>query len=130
LSDKKLSILIVDDNEENREILDRRLARLGYLTHAVGEGRSALSALSNGHYDLVLLDIDMPIMDGMQTLKKIKADETLSSLPVIMLTAMEEKDIVLECMRSGACGYLTKPCDIKAVEQRIKSCTKAVEINV
>ena len=122
MTDTKRNILVVDDNEENRDILQRRLSRSDYSVASAGEGRAALSALQNGDYDLVILDIHMPIMDGIETLQRMKADKALSSIPVIMLTALEDRDIVLECMRAGACSYLTKPYNMKDVEQRIIDC--------
>ena len=124
MADNTRTILVVDDNEENRDILQRRLGRLDYAVASVGEGRAALSALQNGHYDLVILDIHMPIMDGLEVLKRLKADEALSTIPVLMITALEDKDIVLECMQGGACGYLTKPYNMKDVEQRILHCLR------
>lgn len=122
MSDKAKKILVVDDNDENRDILQRRLERAGYSIVSVSEGRAALSALQSDQYDLVILDIHMPIMDGVETLKRIKADKTTSAIPVIMLTALEDRNIVLECMRGGACSYITKPYNMKEVEQRIISC--------
>jgi DNA-binding response OmpR family regulator len=115
-------ILIVEDNEENRDILKRRLAREGYRVDTANDGREGLTCLDNALYDLVILDIHMPVMDGVEVLKSMKSNATHADIPVIMLTAIEEMEIVLECMRSGACGYLTKPYSMDEVNSRIKEC--------
>jgi adenylate cyclase len=115
-------ILIVEDNEENRDILMRRLLREGYRVDAANDGREGLTCLDNNLYDLVILDIHMPVMDGVAVLKAMKDNPAHADIPVIMLTAIEEMEIVLECMRSGACGYLTKPYSMDEVNSRIKEC--------
>jgi len=115
-------ILIVEDNEENRDILKRRLVREGYRVDSANDGREGLTCLDNNLYDLVILDIHMPVMDGIEVLKAMKGNPTHADIPVIMLTAIEEMEIVLECMRSGACGYLTKPYSMDEVNSRIREC--------
>lgn len=122
MENKNTSILVVDDNEENREILVHRLQRTGYQVDTASEGREALAMLRSRLVDLVLLDINMPIMDGIQVLKEIRKDEILSRIPVIMLTAIEDMKITLECMRNGACGYVTKPFDMKQLETQLNNC--------
>jgi CheY-like chemotaxis protein len=122
MDNENTSILVVDDNEENREILVHRLQKTGYQVDTANEGREALAMLRSSLVDLVLLDINMPIMDGIQALKEIRKDEILSGVPVIMLTAIEDMHITLECMRNGACGYVTKPFDMKQLETQLNNC--------
>jgi len=117
--------LVVEDNEENRDILKRRLMREGYQVDTANDGREGLTCLENNIYNLVILDIHMPVMDGVEVLKAMKDNAAYADIPVIMLTAFEEMEIVLECMRSGACGYLTKPYSMDDVNLRIQDCLSA-----
>lgn len=103
------TILIVDDNEFNRDILARRLQRQGYTTAQAANGRAALEKLSKERVDLVLLDVMMPDMDGYETLASIKADKRFTNIPVIMISAQTELDSVVRCIEIGAEDYLSKP---------------------
>lgn len=102
-------ILVVDDNEANRDILSRRLQRKGYATGLAWSGQMALEKLALESYDLVLLDVMMPEMDGHETLARIKADRNLRHIPVIMISAQTELDSVVRCIEMGAEDYLPKP---------------------
>lgn len=104
------AILVVDDNEDNRYVLTRRLKRLGYGDVDVAEdGRIALEKIALRSYDLVLLDIMMPEINGYEVLERIKADEALRHIPVIMISAVDEIDSVVRCIEMGAEDYLSKP---------------------
>ena len=122
MSSEILTILVVDDVDENRQILQRRLAKLGYNVELANDGREGLNALRNTLVDLVLLDINMPIMDGVAALAAIRADANLASIPVIMLTAIDDADTAVGCLKQGACGYITKPFNMDQLQQQISHC--------
>jgi phosphoserine phosphatase RsbU/P len=114
------ALLVVDDNEDNRYTLTRRLEREGYanLTTA-NNGRQALELLERQHFDLVLLDIMMPELDGYQVLERLKADVALRDIPVIMISALEEVDSVIRCVELGAEDYLSKPFNPTLLRARV-----------
>ncbi|MGZ0246782.1 MAG: adenylate/guanylate cyclase domain-containing protein [Alphaproteobacteria bacterium] len=114
------AVLVVDDNEDNRYTLTRRLNRLGYanLTEAV-DGRAALDALAADKFDLVLLDIMMPEMNGYEVLEHIKADMSLRDIPVIMISAVDEMESVVRCIELGAEDYLSKPFNATLLKARV-----------
>jgi sigma-B regulation protein RsbU (phosphoserine phosphatase) len=112
-------ILAVDDNAENREMLARRLERQGHTTAQAPEGRSALEILRKEPFDLVLLDVMMPVMDGYTTLRELKSDPVLRHIPVIMISALDELDSVVRCIESGAEDYLPKPFNPTLLRARI-----------
>ena len=116
------SLLVVDDNESNRDMLSRRLARLGYTVALAENGQGALARLREGAFDLMLLDIMMPEMDGYQVLQQIKADDTLRDLPVIVLSALDETASAVRCIELGAEDYLPKPFDSVLLRARISAC--------
>src|SRR5262245_39322125 len=95
-------ILVVDDVPENRDLLVRRLQRLGITAVDQAEnGVEALAAISSGSYDLVLLDIMMPELDGFGVLEQLKRDGRLNDLPVIVISALNEIDPVVRCIELG-----------------------------
>lgn len=103
-------ILIVDDVEDNVFTLERRLKRFVDAEIAsAGNGRAALDALRAGPFDLVLLDVQMPEMDGMTALEQMKADMSLREIPVIMVSAVDDLETVLKCIKLGAEDYVQKP---------------------
>ncbi|MCE9640089.1 MAG: response regulator [Betaproteobacteria bacterium] len=114
------ALLIVDDNEDNRYTLTRRLKREGYtnLTTA-NDGKQALELLKAQKFDLMLLDIMMPEMDGYQVLEHLKADPELRHVPVIMISAVGEVESVVRCIELGAEDYLPKPFDPTLLRARV-----------
>jgi signal transduction histidine kinase len=114
-------LLVVDDDPANREVLCRRLQRQGHDVQTAGGGRDALRAMRENAYDLVLLDIMMPEMDGYEVLRQIKADERLQHIPVIMISALNELQSVVRCIEAGAEDYLTKPFNATLLKARIDS---------
>jgi len=114
------AILVVDDNDDNLFMLTRRLRRQGYdnLTTA-SDGQAALEQLRQQTFDLVLLDIMMPRLNGYQVLEEIKADSKLRDLPVIMISAVDDLDSVVRCISAGAEDYLPKPFDPVLLKARI-----------
>ena len=118
----KFTILVVDDVPENCMIVERMLRHEGYLVETAGDGREALRILQKTGIDLAIVDINMPFMDGITLLKEIRSEDKLKFIPVIMLTALEDKSTTMECMRHGASGYVTKPFDRKILFKQIDNC--------
>ena len=116
------SLLVVDDNEMNRDLLSRRLERLGYRVTVAVDGRQALEFLNREPFNLVLLDLMLPEMNGYQVLEHLKADDSLSHIPVIMTTALDEADGKQKCLDLGAHDYLTKPFNPVQLRARIIDC--------
>jgi PAS domain S-box-containing protein len=114
-------LLVVDDDEMNRDVLSRRLARKGYDTVIAESGPEALAILDSQHIDLVLLDVMMPGMSGIEALQRIRQKFSAIQLPVIMVTAVAESDGIVEAMRMGANDYVTKPLNYPVVMARIET---------
>lgn len=112
-------LLAVDDDPMNRDMLSRRLEKLGYEVTDASNGREALSKLKDGNFDLVLLDILMPDLDGFQTLEFMKADPRLRHVPVIMLTALDDVASTVRCIEAGAEDYVPKPFNPTVLRARI-----------
>ncbi|MBI2812685.1 MAG: response regulator [Opitutae bacterium] len=112
-------ILAVDDDPMNRDMISRRLEKLGYEVTDAGTGREALQKLKDGNYDLVLLDILMPDLDGFQALEFMKADPRLRHVPVIMLTALDDVASTVRCIEAGAEDYVPKPFNPTVLRARI-----------
>jgi adenylate cyclase len=115
-------LLVVDDNEPNRDMLARRLERLGHKVARAENGHEALQRIKAEPFDLLLLDIMMPVMDGYQVLEQLKADPVLRSLPVIVLSASDESESVVQCIQMGAEDHISKPFDPILLQARINAC--------
>ena len=115
-------LLIVDDNEINRDMLARQLGRQGFATAVAENGREALEMVGEREFDLVLLDIMMPEMNGYEVLRRLKGDERLRDIPVIMISALDEIETVVRCIELGAEDYLPKPFDPVLLRARIGAC--------
>jgi len=102
-------LLVVDDKASNRDFLSRRLRKQGFSVNVAEHGQQALDMLCEQHYDLILLDIIMPELNGYQTLEALKSDGKLKDIPVIMISALDEIDSVVKCIEMGAEDYLQKP---------------------
>jgi len=116
------TVLIIDDIQENIDILERQLAAEKFNVLTANEGPKGLHILKKEQIDLVLLDIHMPIIDGITLLSSIREDKSLSHVAVLMVTADEDIKTALKCMKKGACGYITKPYSIKQIKQQIEHC--------
>ncbi|KPV44296.1 hypothetical protein SE17_44245, partial [Kouleothrix aurantiaca] len=116
-------VLIVDDNLVNRKLLARALADLGHRTSAAADGEAALELLraEPDTFDLVLLDVLMPRLDGYEVLAAIKSDPALRELPVIMITAVDELDSAIRCIELGATDYLHKPFNVALLLARLST---------
>jgi two-component system sensor histidine kinase ChiS len=115
-------LLVVDDIEANRDVLSRRLTHQGYAVATAVNGRQALEMLRANSFDLMLLDIMMPEMDGYQVLQHLKVDEALQHIPVIMISAMSELEAAVRCIEMGAEDYLPKPFNPTLLKARIGAC--------
>jgi diguanylate cyclase (GGDEF)-like protein/PAS domain S-box-containing protein len=113
------ALLVVDDNELNRDVLSRRLGAKGYAVTVAADGPEALAAVAAAPYDLVLLDVEMPVMSGLEVLGRLRERYTQTQLPVIMVTARTEGADVVEAFRLGANDYVTKPIDFPVALARI-----------
>ncbi len=116
------TILVVDDDAANRDVLARRLVRLGYRVAEAVDGRAALAAMANSDIDLVLLDLMMPELDGFGVLEQRRQDPALRDIPVIMISAIDEADGIVRCIELGAEDYLPKPFDPVLLKARIGAC--------
>src|SRR2546421_858282 len=114
-------ILVVDDSELNRQIAVERLAERGFVVAEAGDGAEALREIEARRFDLVLLDVMMPGLDGLAVLRRIRAPYTLAELPVIMATARGDRADVVEALRDGANDYVVKPLDFAVVAARIET---------
>ena len=103
------NILVVDDNENNRDILTRQLQREGYKVATASGGIPALQMVAHNNYDLILLDLMMPDFNGYQVLQRLKEDSQWQKIPVIMISALDEVDNVVQCIEIGADDYIPKP---------------------
>ena len=114
-------ILVVDDAELNRDLLSRRLSRDGHSVDVAVNGREALDLLAREPFDVVLLDINMPVMDGYETLERLKADSALQHIPVIMITAVSEDESIVRCLTLGAEDHLPKPFNPMILRARVNA---------
>jgi diguanylate cyclase (GGDEF)-like protein/PAS domain S-box-containing protein len=113
------SLLVVDDNEANRDALSRRLRHRGYVVSVAADGSQALALIETLTFDLILLDVEMPGMSGLEVLSRIRAHHSDTELPVIMVTARTEGVDIVEAFRLGANDYVTKPVDFPVALARI-----------
>lgn len=114
-------LLLVDDNETNRDILSRRLQKEGYTVVTAVNGVHALEMIVNEPFDLVLLDVMMPELNGFQVLERLKKDPKYRHIPVIMISALDEIDSVVRCIEIGAEDYLPKSCNPILLRARIEA---------
>ena len=112
-------LLVVDDNKVNRLLLTRSLELQGHSVASAENGRVALDMLRREGFDLLLLDMEMPEMDGFQVLEQLKNDLQLRDLPVIVTSSLEGIDSVVRCIELGAEDYLTKPVNPVLLKARL-----------
>jgi len=114
-------LLIVDDISDNRSILKRRFERRGFEVTEAESGLIAIELIEKSPFDLVLLDVMMPEIDGMETLKRIRSRRSASVLPIIMVTAKSESDNIVDALEHGANDYVTKPVDFAVALARVNT---------
>jgi class 3 adenylate cyclase/CheY-like chemotaxis protein len=122
-------ILVVDDNETNRDILVTRLETQGYELLQAGDGEEALAAAKKYLPDLILLDVMMPKIDGIEVTRRIKADASMPFMPIILVTAKADSKDVVEGLNAGADEYLAKPVDQMSLVARVKSVLRIKELH-
>ncbi len=123
MSERQAAILVVDDNDDNRYTLTGRLRREGYSDVAVAcNGSEALRRLAERSFDLVLLDVMMPELDGIETLAAMKANSALRHVPVVMISAATDLERVVRCIELGAEDYLPKPFNQVLLRARVGAC--------
>ncbi|HEY7453760.1 MAG TPA: adenylate/guanylate cyclase domain-containing protein [Thermoleophilaceae bacterium] len=118
-SGERGALLVVDDNRVNRLLVARTLEQLGHRVAFAENGRQALEALRTQPADLVLLDIEMPELNGYETLEALRADPRLRDIPVVMMSSVEEIDSVARCVEMGAEDYLFKPVNAVLLRARV-----------
>ena len=121
MSPQQNRLLIVDDNELNRDMLARRLERKGYRVELADSAKQLINRIKDGSFDLVLLDIEMPEVSGLQALQAIREIRSPIELPVIMVTARNQSEDVVKALDMGANDYLTKPVDFAVALARIST---------
>ena len=117
----KKRILVVDDHEDNVEVLRARLDARGYDVQGAMSGQEALDTVAQWSPDLILLDVMMPDMDGLEVVRRLKADASLPFIPVIMQTALDSTERMVAGLEAGADDYVTKPINFAELEARVRS---------
>ena len=112
-------VLVADDNELNRDLLSRRVRRLGHEVVLAEDGRQTLELLRAEPFDVVLLDIMMPNLNGYEVLEAVRVDEHLMHIPIIMISAVDDPESIARCIRLGAVDYLPKPFDPTILQARL-----------
>ena len=117
------AILVVEDEEFNRTLILRHLKKEGYDNVDVAEnGKQAVDLSRSNDYDLVLLDIEMPELDGYGVLEQLKSDMRLRDIPVIMISSIDDMNSIVKCIELGADDYLPKPFDPVLLRARLGAC--------
>lgn len=126
MADKKFKLLLIDDDPDIRMLLVNHLTTIGYEVDSVEDGLEGLSIIRKNHYDIVISDINMPNLDGIELLKRSKAIEP--DLEYIMITAYGDEDIAVKCLNNGAYSYLKKPISVRELNIKIKQCLEKREL--
>ena len=121
MKNRTAHILVVDDNLHNVDMLVRRLQRTGYSVNAAHGGKEAIDTIDKEDYDLVVLDIMMPEVNGIEVLEHIRKTRNVFELPVIMATAKDQSEDIVDAMNTGANDYVTKPIDFPVLVARIQT---------
>jgi sigma-B regulation protein RsbU (phosphoserine phosphatase) len=121
MAEESAHVLVVDDNEVNRDLLARRLQREGHRVELAVDGVDALARLAADEFDLILLDIMMPGLNGYEVMERLKADETLRYLPVILISALDDADNMVKGISLGADDFLPKPFNPHILRARVNA---------
>jgi len=125
---KDIKILVVEDNEKIRKLLCNLLKNIGYNSVAEAQnGKAAWDKLHAYNYDLVLTDWQMPVMDGIELLKLIRKDAHLKELPVMMITASDSQESIVEAAKNRVNGYIVKPFSVKTIVEKIDQVFASLE---
>ena len=128
MADPKMKFLVVDDFSTMRRIVRNLLKELGYSNVDEAEdGAMALTKLKNEQFDFVISDWNMPVMNGLDMLKSIRADATLAKLPVLMVTAEAKKENIIAAAQAGANGYVVKPFTAATLDEKLNKIFEKLE---
>jgi two-component system chemotaxis response regulator CheY len=126
--DKNIKILIVDDFSTMRRIIKNLLRDLGYNnTSEADDGLTALPMLQGGNFDLLITDWNMPGMQGIDLLRAVRADPKLATLPVMMVTAEQKREQIIEAAKAGVNGYIVKPFTAQTLKEKLEKIFERVE---
>lgn len=126
--DNNMKILIVDDFSTMRRIIKNLLRDLGYTnTQEADDGLTALPMLKGGNFDFLVTDWNMPGMQGIDLLKEVRADAKLASLPVLMVTAEQKREQIVEAAQAGVNGYIVKPFTAQTLKEKIDKIFERIE---
>ncbi|PCJ49977.1 MAG: chemotaxis protein CheY [Gammaproteobacteria bacterium] len=126
--DPNMKILIVDDFSTMRRIIKNLLRDLGFTNTAeADDGQTALPMLQSGNFDFLVTDWNMPGMEGIELLKRVRADENLKSLPVLLVTAEAKKEQIVEAAQAGVNGYIVKPFTSGTLKEKIEKIFERIE---
>lgn len=120
-TEKKYSILSIDDEESIFEVIEGLLYREGYNVNYVSSGKEAIERIDEIQPDVILLDLMMPEMDGIETCQQIKSNERWRHIPIIMVTALTSKEDLARCLNAGADDFLSKPVNSIELRARVRS---------
>ena len=125
-SDNEIRILIVEDNVINQRVAKRMVENMGFKTEIANNGQEALDMLAERYYDLILLDVQMPVLDGLRTAQKIRIREmnTGRHIPIIAMTAHAQKEDRDRCLEAGMDDYISKPINMKILQEKIQAYLK------
>ncbi|HEV3198247.1 MAG TPA: response regulator [Bryobacteraceae bacterium] len=118
-------LLLAEDDEFSRDMLVRRLQRKGYEMIAAADGREALKATRQHRPDVILMDLDMPVMDGRAAIHVLKSDPRTFRIPIIVLTAHASREDVADAVTAGCCAYEAKPVVLRRLMDRIEEALQA-----
>lgn len=125
---KEMKILVVDDFSTMRRIIKNLLRDLGFTnTNDADDGQTALPMLKSGGYDFLVTDWNMPGMTGIDLLKAVRADPELASLPVLMVTAEQKKEQIVEAAQAGVNGYIVKPFTAVTLKEKIEKIFERID---
>ncbi len=126
--DKNMKILVVDDFSTMRRIIKNLLRNLGFNnTSEADDGSTALPMLQNGDFDFLVTDWNMPIMQGIDLLKAVRADERLAAMPVLLVTAEAKKTQIIEAAQAGVNGYIVKPFTAQTLKEKLEKIFERLE---
>jgi len=129
MTDLNGHLLIVDDNKVNRLLMSRSVEMLGHQASVAENGKVAMDMLKSGSFDILLLDIEMPVMDGFEVLEALKADPDLRDLPVIVTSSVEGLENIVRCIELGAEDYIPKPVNKVLLNARVSSSLEKKRLN-
>ena len=124
---QKKRILVVDDEEDIRELVGYNLSRDGYMVDSAVSGEEALKIIKKNKHDLILLDLMLPGIDGLETARRLKTDSSTTSIPIIILTAKGEEADIVTGLELGADDYVTKPFSPRILNARVKAVLRRKE---